>query len=562
VSTIADGVHAICDAYVDDYARLNPTAATEFGIVGHDDTLPDLSPSGHEARAELARRALAAINAAEPADKAERIAKVVFAERMGLEVDIHAAGLPAAALNMTWCPVQEIRQAFDLMPTETVEGWVAIARRLAQVPSALAGYQVSLTASAEDGRVPAARQIERVIGQCRSWSGADGRESFFTGLVHAADEMPGVAGPLRAELDAGVRAAAGAFAELARFLREELAQKATGVDAVGADVYRLWSRKYLGADLDLREAYAWGWEEFGRIDAERAAAAGRIVPGGRPADVAAVLDADARYRVADPGAFRDWVQERSDRALADLAGTHFDIPAELMRLECQIATSGVGGGAYYTGPAEDFSRPGRLWWPVPPGKKEFTTWRDLSTVYHEGAPGHHLQIGTAMATPGLNRFQRLLCFIDGHGEGWALYAERLMHEFGQLDDGQLLGMLDKSLFRAARVIVDIGMHLGLRIPAGSGPYEGSVWTAQLGLEFLRTRTLLHAERAADEIDRCLGWPGQAPSYKLGERLWLEMREEVRARRGADFDLRQFHMDALRSGPAGLATLRELVVGAS
>jgi uncharacterized protein (DUF885 family) len=123
-------------------------------------------------------------------------------------------------------------------------------------------------------------------------------------------------------------------------------------------------------------------------------------------------------------------------------------------------------------------------------------------------------------------------------------------------------MLDKSLFRAARVIVDIGMHLGLRIPAGTGFHEGDAWTAELGLEFLRSRTLMEARRATDEIDRCLGWPGQAPSYKLGERLWLAMREEVRTRRGADFDLRQFHMDALRSGPAGLATLRDLVVGAS
>jgi uncharacterized protein (DUF885 family) len=547
---------------VDDYARLNPTAATEFGIKGYDDTLPDLSPAGHEARAELARRALAAIAAAEPADEAERVAKAVFAERIGLEAEIHEAGLPAAALNVTWCPVQEVRQAFDLMPTETVDDCAAVARRLAQVPSALAGYQASLAASATGGRVPAVRQVERVAGQCRSWSGADGQEPFFAGVARAAGEVPGVAGALQAELDASARAATGAFAGLARFLLEELAAKATSVDAVGADVYRLWSRKYLGADLDLPEAYAWGWEELGRIEAERAAAAGRIVPAGRPAEAAAALDADDRYRVNGQDAFRDWLQERSDRALTDLAGTHFDIPAELMRLECRIAPSGTGGGAYYTGPAEDFSRPGRLWWPLPPGKEEFTSWRYLSTVYHEGAPGHHLQIGTAVATPGLNRFQRLLCFIDGHGEGWALYAERLMQEFGQLDDGQLLGMLDQSLFRAARVIIDIGMHLGLRIPAGAGPHEGDVWTAELGLEFLRTRTLLEARRAVNEVDRCLGWPGQAPSYKLGERLWLDMREEVRARRGADFDLRQFHMDALRSGPAGLATLRDLVVGAS
>ena len=133
---LARGVHAICDAYVDDYARLNPTAATEFGIKGHDDALPDLSPAGHEARADLARHALAAITAAQPAGEAEQIAKMVFAERVSLEVEIHEAGLPAAALNMTWSPVQEVRQAFDLMPAQTVDDWAVVAWRPAHLTEA------------------------------------------------------------------------------------------------------------------------------------------------------------------------------------------------------------------------------------------------------------------------------------------------------------------------------------------------------------------------------------------------------------------------------------------
>jgi uncharacterized protein (DUF885 family) len=563
----ARGVHEICDAYVEDYARLNPTAATEFGIGGYDDTLPDLSPDGHLARMELARRALADITAAQPADEGERVARAVFSERVGLEVEIQESGLPGASLNMTWSPVQEVRQSFDLMPVAVAEDWAAIARRMALVPRSLAGYQSSLWACADQGFVAASRQVSRVIVQCRSWSGLDGGSdgtgtgsSFFTALAKSADGVPGVDDALRADLSSGARAASQAFAELARFLQEELGPRAVAEDAVGEDVYRLWSRKFIGADLDLRDAYAWGWEEFRSVEAELVDVAGRIAAGGGPAEAAAVLDADPRYRIVGRDAFQAWVQELSDRALQDLRGTHFDIPDELMRLECRIAPSGGGSGAYYTNPTDDFSRPGRMWWSLPSDKAEFTSWRDLSTVYHEGVPGHHLQIGTAVATPGLNRFQRLLCFIDGHGEGWALYAERLMREFGYLDDGQLLGMLDKSLFRAARVIVDIGMHLKLEIPRGTGFHEGGKWTPELGLEFLLTRTLTGRARAVDEIDRYLGWPGQAPSYKLGERLWLSMREEARARQGDAFGLRRFHMDALRRGPAGLATLRELVLG--
>ncbi|WP_433041688.1 DUF885 domain-containing protein [Dactylosporangium sp. CS-033363] len=533
-------VHGICNSYVDSYARLYPTAATEFGISGYDDLLPDLSPEGHRDREQLARQALRAIGAAQPRDEAERVAKAVFAERIGLEVEIHAAGLPAGSLNMTWSPVQEVRQAFDLMPADTEQDRAAIARRLRQVPASLAGYQVSLLAAAGHGIVPAIRQVERVVEQCRTWS-----DGYFTGLAQPDEHA--------------ARAAAGAYAELGRFLAEELAPRAGRHDAVGADVYRLWSRKYLGADLDLADAYAWGWEEFGRVEHELVQTAARIAGGGGPAEAAALLDADRRYKISGKDGFRRWLQELSDRALAELRGTHFDIPGELMRLECRIAPSGGGMGAYYTNPADDFSRPGQMWWSLPADREEFSTWRELSTVYHEGVPGHHLQIGTAVATAGLNRFQRLLCFIDGHGEGWALYAERLMREFGYLDDGQLLGMLNKSLFRAARVIVDIGMHLELAIPAGSGFHEGERWTPELGLEFMATRTLTDKARARDEIDRYLGWPGQAPSYKLGERLWLELREEARSRRGAAFDLRQFHMDALRRGPAGLGTLRDLVL---
>jgi uncharacterized protein (DUF885 family) len=237
---------------------------------------------------------------------------------------------------------------------------------------------------------------------------------------------------------------------------------------------------------------------------------------------------------------------------------HFDIPDPVMRLECKIAPPGGSVGAYYTGPSEDFSRPGRMWWSVPGDKEVFSTWREVTTIYHEGAPGHHLQIATATyVADQLNAFQRQFAWVSGHGEGWALYAERLMHELGYLnDDGDLLGMLDGSLFRAARVIVDIGMHLELPIPAGSGFHPGERWTPELGLEFMLTRTISDPVHVRDEIDRYLGWPGQAPAYKLGERLWLAAREEARRRAGDDFDLMAFHTSALRMGSMGLDTLRE------
>ncbi|NIJ11192.1 uncharacterized protein (DUF885 family) [Saccharomonospora amisosensis] len=550
-------VHQICDAYVDDFAAAHPVAATTIGVSGYDDQLTDYSPEGHAARATLARRALREIEAAQPVDETERVAKAVFTERVGLELEIHEAGLDVAALNVVESPVQAIRMVFDLMPTRTQEDWERVAARMAKVPAALDGVRASLLTAAEAGRAPALRQISKVAEQAELWAGMSGGTGFFDQLAQSADAVDGVSTTLRERLRHSARAAQESYAELAGFLRAELAPQAPTRDAVGEETYRLWSRYFIGSELDLREAYEWGWEEFSRIEREAAKVADRIRPGASMAEAARALDEDERYRVHGQARLREWMQRLSDEAVTALRGKHFDIPDALTALECRIAPPGGGVGAYYTVPSEDFSRPGRMWWSLPADKTDFSTWREVTTVYHEGVPGHHLQLGTSVHERTLNRYQRLLGFTSGHGEGWALYAERLMRDLGFLDDdGDLLGMLDAHLFRAARVVVDIGMHLELEIPRGTGFHEGQRWTPQLGLEFMLTRTITDPDHVYDEIDRYLGWPGQAPAYKLGERLWLAARDDVRRRQGEAFDLKEFHSRALRMGGMGLDTLRE------
>lgn len=552
-SSASPGVHDICDRYVDEYVAADPVAATVHGINGHDHQLTDYSADGFAERAGIAARAHAAVAATEPRDAAERAAKAVFTERIGLELEIHEAGLDVASLNVISSPVQELRMAFDLMPLETEQDWSVVAARIGEVPRALANIRSGLLAAADAEHVAALRQVSKVAEQCETWAGLKEETGFFTELVAASP-----ASALKADLDHGARAAEEAFAEFAGFLRAELAPKAPVKDAVGEDVYRLWSRYFVGAALDLREAYEWGWAEFARIEAEMRAVANRIKPGASPAEAAAVLDADPRYRVRGRAEFEAWMQRLSDDALKFLRGKHFEISDRVMALECKIAPPGGGVGAYYTAPSEDFARPGRMWWSLPAGRDEFVTWRETSTVYHEGAPGHHLQIATAVdQSAGLNKYQRLMAFTSGHAEGWALYAERLMEELGYLsDDGDLLGMLSEQLFRAARVVVDLGMHLELEIPAGTGFHEGERWTPDLGLEFMLTRTITDPAHVRDEIDRYLGWPGQAPAYKIGERLWLAARAEARTRAGAAFDIKRFHTEALKLGGMGLDTLRE------
>ncbi|MET0135740.1 MAG: DUF885 domain-containing protein [Kibdelosporangium sp.] len=548
----AADVHELSNRFVDEFAHLDPIAATFAGIAADESRLTDYSPGGHEERAELARRALRAVAASEPQDASRQAAKAHFMERVGLDVELFDVGLDTGNINVIASPLQGIRQVFDLMPAATADDWALIARRLAAVPEALDGVRAGLLDAAARGKLGAQRQITKVAEQCATWSGADG-ESFFGSFVQEARNIDGAP---HQELETAANAASEAYADVARFLRAELVQRAPAKDAVGADVYKVWSRYFLGAELDLREAYDWGWSEFFRVEKEMTAVAERIKPGATLAEAAAALDADPRYRVRGHREFEQWMQRLSDAALAELRGVHFEIADELMRLDCRIAPSGGAVGAYYTGPSDDLSRPGTMWWSVPADREDFSTWREVSTVYHEGVPGHHLQIATGVQqAESLNRFQRLLGWVSGHGEGWALYAERLMQDLGYLtDDGDLMGMLDAHLFRAARVIIDIGMHLELEIPAGSGFHDGERWTPQLGLEFMLTRTITDPVHVHDEIDRYLGWPGQAPSYKLGERAWLRLRDEARHRAGGSFDIKDFHLRALRLGSMGLDNL--------
>ncbi len=274
-----------------------------------------------------------------------------------------------------------------------------------------------------------------------------------------------MAGTLRDSLEASARSASAAYSDFASFLERDLLPRGRERDGVGRERYEPQSRAFLGATVDLDETYAWGWEELKRIEDDMDRVAGQIVPGGHVPEAVAALDADPRRVISGKEAFREWMQELADKTMNELADVHFDIPEPIRRIECCLAPTS-DGGIYYTGPSEDWSRPGRMWWAVPEGIDTFSTWQEVTTVYHEGVPGHHLQVAqTAYRKDLLNRWQRTMCWVSGHGEGWALYAERLMDDLGYLEDpGHRLGMLDAQRLRAVRVIVDIGMHLELEIP--------------------------------------------------------------------------------------------------
>ncbi len=542
-------IDQIAEAWVDDIAEMLPTVATYIGRFEHNGRLEDLSPAGHEARYRAAQATLAALEAAEPVDEVDVVTKADLAGDLRLSLELYEAGAHLRDLNVIASPPQDLRSVFDLMPTDTIEDWTLISDRLRAVPAALDGYVQTLRAGIEAGVVPARRQVREVVTQIARYTADNG---FFASFAHEAAPAEG---HLPASLARAVAEHAGAarvaYDELADFLRDELAPVASEHDAVGRELYALHSRRFLGAEIDLDETYEWGVAELARMVAEQESIANEILPGATVEEAVAFLEQDPERKLHGTDALQKWMQETSDRAVAELGESHFDIPEPIRTLECMIAPTNEGG-IYYTGPTDDFSRPGRMWWSVPEGVDSFDTWRELTTVYHEGVPGHHLQIAQAVYNRAeLNSWRRLLAGSSGHAEGWALYAERLMEQLGYLDDpADRLGMLDGQRMRAARVVLDIGVHLGKPRLDGEG-----VWDADYAHEFMRRNVNMPDEFIQFEVNRYLGWPGQAPSYKVGQRIWEQIRDETAQREGDDFDIKRFHMRALRLGGVGLDTLR-------
>ena len=547
-------VRALADRYLNEVAELDPVRATAVGLPGHDDRLTDYSPAGLAARAELARRTLAALSplGAHGADEPDRLCAALLRNRLDTELALHDVGEDLRPLRIIGSPVGGIRAVFDLMPMATADDWGVIAKRLEAVPEAVGSVTAALEQGRTDGLLAARRQALACADQAATWAG-NGEQSWFATYVGQA---AGVASDsLVARLGSAASGAGDAYASLSEYLRTTYAPEASDVDGVGADRYRLSARQFLGASLDVDEAYAWGWDELHRIEDEMRVVGEEILPGSG-GDLDAViehLDTNG-HAIEGEDNLRRWLQELMDSTIAELDGTHFDLAPRVRVVEAMIAPPGTAAAQYYTSPSADFSRPGRTWFPTL-GATRFPTWGEVSTCYHEGVPGHHLQLAQWKHVAGDLSLYQGTTGISANLEGWALYAERLMDELGYLTNpADRFGYLGGQLLRAARVVVDIGVHTGQVIPAGERFHPGEAWTPALAGDFLESRTAERGEFIRSELVRYLGWPGQAISYKLGERVWLAGRAAAQKAQGDAFDLKAWHMAALSQGSLGLDDL--------
>ena len=545
-------IFELSDRFISEGLPLSPISATYLGVPGYDHLMNDFSPAGHDARHEHNVRTLAALDRLQATNADDRLAAGVLRENLQADIEAHGTGEHLRAIRIIAGDVEEARAIFDLMPTDTAEHWQNIAGRMSQVPAAFAGMRESWRLGMDRGVVTSRRQALASAGQLDEFAGSPAQPGFFTAFVEGAAAVPGA--PLE-QLRTLAADCAAAMRETAGFLRDTYAPAARESDGCGEEAHAAARRKFLGAVIDPREAYEWGWEETMRLDEEIRRCGEQILPGATPAEVRHLLDTDPARMVDGEDNLRDWLQGLMDEAMSFLISEgHFRIDPRIRTVEAMISPPGGAAAMYYTSPSEDLSRPGRTWYPAN-GRTSFPRWGEPTTAYHEGVPGHHLQCATAVIEKDrLSRVQRIF-FNSGHGEGWALYAERLMDEFGFLENPDYrLGYLYAQAFRAARVVVDLGIHCGFEIPKSSKWHPGEKWNPGLMLEFMSARSSSDDEFNRSEIERYLGWPGQAISYKLGERVWLRLRDDAKRRGGAGFDIAAWHDRALKLGNLGLDLL--------
>lgn len=548
-------VYSLASDLVDETAEVMPVAATYMGVPGHDHRWDDLTTAGAEREWEMAADQLRRVRALEPSgDPAAALAGRIIEASLEEDLELYEHDEHFLDLNSNASSFQRLRDVFDVMPTATHEHWEAVADRLEGLPVALHALGSRLDDGRRRGLAVAARQVREVVRQARNHAAGD---SFFASLPGSFAEAGIDDTGLDERIAGAVPRVREAFSEFARWLEETYLPHAPQDDAVGEERYVRLARRFLGESLDPKVTYEWGWSEVERLRGRMAEVAGRVSPGATTAEALHLLQTDPDRAAGSPEEFRRLMIERQESALRELDGAHFDVPEPIREIEVRLTPPGGPLAIYYVDPSEDFSRPGTVWWSLG-DRRVIPLFDQISTAYHEGFPGHHLQLGFQVAGPGrLSRYHRMCIWYPGTGEGWALYAEDLMEELGYLEKPDyVMGKLASEMLRAARVVIDIGSHLRLPIPDDQPFHPGEPWTFETGIEMLVDVAAQDPAMAEAEMRRYLGWPGQAISYKIGQQAIRDLREEAQQRLGDGFDPKVFHARMLEAGSVGLDTLRE------
>jgi uncharacterized protein (DUF885 family) len=542
-------VDQLADQFWDDILELNPTTATVYGDERFNDRLEDPSPAGRAKARDLMVRTKAAAEAISSdglsvEDRITRDMLIVIADQA---IEQHDQGVHRlAVVDQIGGPQTLLPQVCQFQPADTPERFEKFIARLESYRDFMAANADILREGLDTGLVAPRIVAERTIAQLDRLMAIPLSEAIVPALAQVASEADRER--VRQVARDVLYPADQAFLDVLKGDYFQATREEPGLwsAANGESLYRTQIRSWTTLDLDPREVHEIGMEELRLVDAGRrriASAAGAASP------------KEYRQRLSDdpantPGSKEELLaRAREDIDRAMLAAPRFF--GTLPKAGCEVKAveefkEKDAPFAYYFPPATDGSRGGTYYangYDLP--SRKYT--KLATTTYHEAVPGHHFQIALEQENENLSTFRRLGARIVGgaYVEGWGLYSEKLADEMGLFrDDAERFGMLDAVAWRAARLVVDTGLH-ALR------------WTRQQSIDFL-LETGLSETDATIETDRYIAWPGQALTYMIGCREIEKLRRELTARDGSAFDLRGFHDQVLAHGSLPLATLtREL-----
>ena len=549
LSDPASPVNVLADRFWESVLELNPTVATIYGDERYNDRLEDPSPAGRARARRLMERTKAEAEAISPdglsvEDRITRDMLIVIADQ-GIEEDdqgIHRLKV----VDQIGGPQVLLPQVATFQAADTPERLETFLTRLHAYRDYMAANTDILREGLDTGLTAPRIVAERTVAQIERMIAIPIDEAVIPSLARVASDADRER--VREVVRDVVYPANTAFLRVLKdqYLAETRDEPGLWSAPRGDALYRTQIRSWTTLDLDPREVHQIGMEELRTIDAARreiATAAGAT----DPTAYRARLDADPANTPQTKEELLQRAREDIDRAMA-VAPRFF---GTLPKAGCEVKAveefkEKDAPFAYYFPPATDGSRGGTYYangYDLP--SRKYT--KLATTTYHEAVPGHHFQIALEQENPNLSTFRRLGARIVGgaYVEGWGLYSEKLADEMGLFrDDSERFGMLDAVAWRAARLVVDTGLH-ALR------------WTRQQSIDFL-LQTGLSETDAIIETDRYIAWPGQALTYMIGCREIEKLRRELTARDGSRFDLRAFHDAVLAHGSLPLATLsREL-----
>jgi uncharacterized protein (DUF885 family) len=531
----------LADLYVEEMLKRSPETCTMVGDHSQDHLLDDYSYPAIKKELEFCNSYLEKFQAVELQNAQDELAIKLIISDLNSTINSLTSNHEMLAYGVFNSPMNELRELFDFMEYQNQEDYQKLLSRLNLLPETLTAWLRSLVTFQGKGVVNSKRNVKELIRQALT---IFENKSYTTFVVENLKNYKGV---LEENLPQELKDAA-THADLLHYflavsIEDELLTDARETDGVGQEAYQLFAQDYTYPEIDLDELYQYGVKEVASITKRMHEVASSILPNySSLSEVTEYLNNHPNYKIVGKVNLVAKLRAFTDDAISALNGVEFDIPTEILNVDILLNEDSLDASPYYTPPSEDLSRNGATWFPTM-GRDEFTIWDQLSTWYHEGVPGHHLQCGTqAIQGDKLTRYQRIVAWHSGYGEGWALYSERLMDELGfYVDPGYMFGYLQAQMLRAARIVIDLSLH--------TKKYDNSIqeWNFDTAVNFLKEVALLDQQYAISEVNRYLSAPGQAISYKVGERVWLELRNLYLSTLGDQADLKSFHAYALSLG---------------